>query len=317
LCRRNRRILVEFLAKHPQEIGVEKVMGDWKEIGPAAPPKSRIAVIATADSASMAALARVCLADANIEADCIELDIPVSESRSCIQHLKEQGLRGALVCGPHRVEAAQMAERFSMARLSMGVANVLSFKAGIFAQNTEITALSHLLRPMEPGRALILGSGAGARSVVAALYDANWSVRVWNRNPTKLRPLRSLFARYGNVELVYTPDPTDCRLVVNCTPLGSKVGECPPLDWNSVRPKTVFIDFVVRRVATDFLRTARSKGLQVIDGRQIVVESTASALEWLFDGTMPRGKMLELLGLKTGYQGGPAPAPYTTSSRFL
>jgi len=273
-------------------------MGHWTEIEPSEGPGLRLAAVGTSDSVATAELVTACLTEAGIAGDCVPIDIPLPEFRDCTQHLREVGFRGVLASGGHRVEAAMLAERYSVSRLSMGVANVLSFRGGIFAQNTEVTALSHLLQPIPAGKALVLGSGAGARSVTAALFEGGWSVRVWNRSPTKLRPLRTLFARYGNVELVYAPDPTDCKLIVNCTPLGAKAGECPPLEWKHVRPKTVFLDFVARRVATEFLRTARSRGLQGIDGRQIVVETMATSLEWLFGGTLPRTNMLGTVGLK-------------------
>jgi len=230
--------------------------------------------------------------------------VPISLEKEsfdpCIRHLQEIKFRGAAVAHPYKVDAARIAERFWIARFALGVANTLLFEGGsIFAQNTEVPAIMEALKGIEPGRALIMGTGHAARSVVAALLQAGWQTRVWNRNANKSKVLMTLLQRYGTIELAHEPDPSGCKLIVNATPLGAKPGEIPPVIWNRVLPKTTFCDLVFRKIPTEMLRTASVRGLKTIDGRELFVEQCAIALEWWSGKQVPRAPMNAAAGIKT------------------
>ncbi|HEY3780053.1 MAG TPA: hypothetical protein VGL56_03140 [Fimbriimonadaceae bacterium] len=225
-------------------------------------------------------------------------DIPKTEFEPCIQHLKEIGFRGVLVANPYKVDAARLAERFWVSKFSLGTANALLLDKGIFAQNSEVQAISTSVADVERGMALVMGTGHAARSVIAGLLDANFQIRLWNRNVNKTKILKSLLERYGDITLSTSPDPSGCKLVVNATPLGAKLGECAPVMWDRMLPRTVCFDLVFRRVPTDFLRNAASRGLKTIDGRELLVEQCALCLEWFLGQRLDREPMRLAVGLK-------------------
>ena len=274
-------------------------MGDWAALKRMEGNTLRFAVLATgAEPTQFADMIGAGLWASKISCEGHSIAVEVPDFEPCVRHLAEIGFRGVIVLGAHRVEAARLGAKFFLAANSMGVANALSLQGTqIYAQNTEITAITELIKDIEPTKALVLGSGAAARSVITALFEAGWKVRLWNRSALKARPMIPLFARYGKIEQVYQPDPAECRLVVNCTPLGAKAGECPPLEWGHVRPKTTFLDLVIRRVPTDFLRNAANRGLKAIDGRHVIVESGAEALDWWTGTKVDRAPMREIQGL--------------------
>lgn len=273
-------------------------MTDWSQLSQVEQTELHFAVLTSSDQPdSYCTMLEAGLASAGVSAKGHGITV-TSDFEACVRHLASIGFRGALALDSTRVEAARMGEKFFLANHSMGVANALSFQAGrVLAQNTEVPSIASLISEVEPGKALVLGSGAAARSTIMALFELGWQVRLWNRSALKARPMIPLFARFGKIELIYQPDPAECRLVVNCTPLGAKAGQSPPLEWGHVRPKTVFMDLVVRRVPTDFLRTATSRGLAAIDGRNVIVESGAKALEWWTGKTIDRGAMRVAQGL--------------------
>lgn len=199
---------------------------------------------------------------------CTDTDFP-----DCIRHLRECNFVGAWINNPFKIQAGRLSEGFSVNRETMGLANVLDLRGGVTAYNTEINAINQLLKDLQPATALVLGCGQAARSSVMALYQLGWKVRVWNRSARKAQPFKTLFARYGQTQVLYEPDPTGCALVINATPLGARAGEQPPLLWKFVRPKTVFLDMVTRQVPTDFLRNAANRGLPIIDGRLVQAEA--------------------------------------------
>lgn len=234
-----------------------------------------------------------------VPAEISTFTVEKDEFEPCVSHLQSIGFRGVSVAAPYKVDAARIAERFWIARFALGVANTLLFESGsIFAQNTEVPAIMQCVKDLEPSTALVMGTGHAARSVVAALLQAGWKTRVWNRNANKTKVLITLLQRHGTIELAPAADPTGCKLVVNATPLGAKLGEIPPVIWTRVLPKTVFLDLVFRKVPTDLLRTASVRGLKTIDGRELFVEQCALALDWWAGKEAPRDVMKEAAGVK-------------------
>lgn len=236
----------------------------------------------------------------NLEHEVVPLQVDEHGFEACIHHLKEIGFLGAAIASPHKVNAARMAERFFLVRTALGLANGLSFETnGIFAQNTESPAIISLLKNLEPATAMMMGAGSGARSVAAALMDAGWKVRIWNRNGIRARMMQTTMERYGRLELIPHPEPFGCSLVVNATHLGQRAGEKPPVNWTRANKGTVAMDLVYRRVPTEFLREATMRGFSTIDGRQLVAEKTALCLEWwLSRQDVPREPLQRAAGLK-------------------
>lgn len=275
-------------------------MQRWQDIRPSDGDVLRLAVVGEGVNTSLAPdMISAALKEMDIKAECPWLDVKPEEFDECLAHLEACGFRGVSVGNPHKVNAARAAQRFFVVRHSLGVANALIFENGIFAQNTEVPGFVQTLKDIPPGKALVLGSGGAARSVVLGLLELGWQVHVWNRNVTKSRIFVTLFKRYGDtVKMETRPDPSGCSLVINATPLGVRIGEQPPLLWTYVRPKTVVCDLVYRRVATEFVRNASMKGLRTIDGRELLVEQAALAIEWWTNREVPRAPMRAAVGLR-------------------
>lgn len=275
-------------------------MAEWSELSPTDDGRVRLAVLGQAVEASLIpAMFSAACKHLNVDAELLSMDVIEEEFEPCVRHLAAVGFTGASVTHPHKVHAARIAERFWTVRHSLGVANVLSFQAGhIYAKNTEVSAFMATLAQMEPGTALVLGAGHNARSVVLGLMEAGWKVRAWSRTAMKTRVLQTLFKRYGEIELATQPDPSGCKLVVNATPAGVKIGDQPPLLWQYINRNAVVCDLVYRRVATEFLRNASNRGLKTIDGRELVVVQAAEALEAWLDKPAPREVMRQAIGLR-------------------
>lgn len=276
-------------------------MSDWREVRLQAEADINIAVVGQGvESTLLPVLHSTAFQRMGLSAQIECLDVEPSQFEECIRHLASLKFKGASVTNPHKVEAARIAERFWVVKHSLGVANTLTFTGSIFAQNTEVSAFVQTVSHLEPSRALVLGAGHGARSVVLGLMESGWKVRVWNRSAMKTRVLLTLMKRYGDIELATQPDPTNCKLIVNTTPLGTKIGEQPPLLWQYVPRGAVFYDLAYRRISTEFLRNAAVRGLKGIDGRELVVEQAAQAIEWWTDKEAPREVMRTAVGLGKG-----------------
>ncbi len=219
------------------------------------------------------------------------VETKVEELSEGLRTLATLGFKGVNVGTPFKPAAARLAQHFYIVKHSLGTANALNLEGGIWAQNTEVTAFTKTLEGVEPGSALVLGSGHAARSVSMALLDSGWKVKIWSRSALKARPMMTLLQRYGAIELASTADPASCTLIVNATPMGLRPGELPPINLNHARRGTTVVDLVVRRVSTELIRAANLRGLATVDGRELVIEQAAQALEWWTGAPVPREAM--------------------------
>jgi shikimate dehydrogenase len=271
----------------------------WSEASSEADGRLRIAVVGDGDEVALTTDAlRLTLRQMGIASEVTPFDCENEEFRACVEHLSSLGFAGVSVCNPYKAEAAKLATEFFIVKRAMGVANALKLGSFISAQNTEVEAFNSKIRDIKPGLALVMGSGRAARSAVMSLFECGWRIKVWNRNVIRSRPFAIAFETYGKVELASSADPAGCSLIVNATPLGTKAGEQPPVKWQAASPRTTAIDFVYRKVATEFLRSAASRGFKAVDGRELLVEQAAIALEWWTEQPVPRGPMLEAVGLR-------------------
>ena len=272
---------------------------DWRELQPEERQRLRLAYVGRDhESSPVVQLLTAGLKEMGKEAQVVGFDVVNEELEECLLHLKSAGFKGVSIGNPHKPMAAKLAHKFFTVKHSMGVANALVLGDPIYAQNTEVGAFGRVLADIKPGTALVLGAGQGARSVLMGLFDAGWTIRLWNRNAMRARPMITLFERYGKIELVTEADPSGSQLVINATPMGAKAGEQPPVLWTRARPHTIALDLVFRYVATEFLRSASTRGFMTIDGRELLIEQLALALEWWTAKAVPRGAMRQSVGLK-------------------
>jgi shikimate dehydrogenase len=237
------------------------------------------------------AVLRAGLSGLGIDGEVKVVEVAEEEFEAAVHALQEAGYLGAAIAPPHKVAAARLAHRFSTVRHALGHASVLKFENGIWGQNNEVPAIQDLVQHLEPGTALVMGAGAGARVAAVALLDLGWRVRVWNRNGMRSRLLQTTLKAFGEIEVLPSANPTGCSLIVNATTLGKRAGEKPPVDWTFIRRGTTVMDLVYRRVPTELLRDAQLRGLPTIDGRQIVVEKAALSLEWWLGQPVDRAPM--------------------------
>lgn len=267
-------------------------IADWDGVARVPEGHLGIAVIGEGLETSMVPeLQAAALAEMNRPCLFQPIDAKVEDLAAGLQKLIEAGYRGVNVGSPFKPAAARLAQHFYVVKHSLGTANALMLTGGIFAMNTEVTAFKNLLEGLEPATAMVLGSGHAARSVAMALLDSGWKVRMWSQSALKARPIMTLLQRYGTIELASTADPAGCALIVNATLLGLRPGELPPLNLNHAQRGAIVYDLVVRRVNTELIRAANLRGLKTVDGRELVIEQAAQALEWWLGEPVPRTAM--------------------------
>lgn len=211
------------------------------------------------------------------------LPVPPELFPETVRALPGAGFRGANVTVPHKETALAIATRPSERARAIGAANTLVFEedGDTHADNTDAPALIAVL-PFSPGgrSALVLGAGGSARAAVWALITEGASeVRVWNRNPERAR---ALCAEVGGMPVTEVA-PAD--VLVNCTPVGLKASpeqddfKQLPLEADDITMFECVVDLVYTHAETSLVRAARTLGVSVVDGLELLVGQGALSFE--------------------------------------
>jgi len=141
----------------------------------------------------------------------------------------------------------------------------------------------------------VIGAGGAARAVLFALARMNVGpVTLLNRNVLKAGVLLSSFGLKGQALPLTAPVPPDTALLVNASTLGM-TGQPPlPVDLPDLDDDSVVYDIVYSPLETPLLAAARARGLETVDGLEMLIGQAALAFELFFGVAPPRDRDEEL-----------------------
>lgn len=216
------------------------------------------------------------------------------------RHLK---LKGANITVPHKEAAARCADRSQAA-----VANVLRWEGdgSLSAFNTDgagfVDSLdeSTLEWRQRTERVLILGAGGAAAGIAQALAPYA-SLTIVNRTRERAEQLAANVANAHAESWDQLPDLfSKADLIVQTTTLGMAGAQSPQWPMTQCKSRAIVADIVYKPLETDFLKTARAKGLAAVDGLGMLIHQGARAFELWFgvkpDTQKARLRLLSALG---------------------
>jgi shikimate dehydrogenase len=73
-----------------------------------------------------------------------------------------------------------------------------------------------------------------------------------------------------------------CRLVVQCTPVGTypNTEACIDLPWDGLTPEHLAVDLVYNPAHTAFLKRAEAAGAKTMNGKAMLIAQAEAAWEW-------------------------------------
>lgn len=208
--------------------------------------------------------------------------------------------RGCNITLPHKVAALDHVADPGAVRQSIGATNTVARGPdGLFATNTDAAGFYTPLAEHDFARApvAIIGAGGAARAVLFALAKmAVGPVTLLNRTPLKGAALLAHFGLKGQVLPLDAALPP-VRLLINASSLGM-AGQ-PPLmiDLAPLPEDAIVYDLVYAPLDTPLLRSAEARGLEVIDGLDMLIGQAALAFELFFGAAPPRERDEELRAL--------------------
>lgn len=146
----------------------------------------------------------------------------------------------------------------------------------------------------------VVGAGATARALIAALAERGSNVCVANRSPERLRNAVAVGnqVRHGSTVAVVAAGLAEHPTIINTTPLGMN-GIAPdelPLEVGALGTGHCVLDVVYHPLETAFIRAARSRGCQIVDGLDMLCAQAARQQElWL--GRRPSTELMRRAAL--------------------
>lgn len=202
--------------------------------------------------------------------------------------------RGCNITIPYKQAALDLVEDRGDVRSTIGAINtvVRAEDGALIGTNTDAGGFYAPIAglDLEGRHAVVIGAGGGARAILFALSRIGIGrVTILNRNVLKAAALLSSFGIKGDAVPLGAPLPP-ADLLVNASALGM-TGQ-PPLeiDLAPLPEHAVVYDIVYAPLETELLAQARDRGLDTVDGLEMLVGQAALAFELFFDAEPPRDR---------------------------
>jgi shikimate dehydrogenase len=188
---------------------------------------------------------------------------------------------GGNVTVPHKETAAASVDGCRELAEVVGACNTFwGEDGGSVGDNTDVQGVLEALRQLEAPDApwLIAGTGGAARATVIAAREWGVDVAVTSRDEGRRRQ----FEEWISSRQVALAPASDCRVVINSTPLGLKPGDPLPISLDAAPRAEVALDLVYAAGETAWVRAIRPRVRRAGDGRAVLVAQGAAAFQRWF-----------------------------------
>ena len=209
--------------------------------------------------------------------------------------------RGCNVTIPHKLAVLDHVADPGGVRDSIGAANTIfrNRDGELQATNTDAAGFFGPISDIDwvGAPVVVIGAGGAARAILFALAQADvGDVTLHARSPLKAAALLARFGLKGRVLAMDAALPP-AALLVNTSPLGM-VGQPPlVLDLSPLPDDACVYDIVYNPLETGLLKAAKARGLETIDGLEMLIGQAALAFEMFFGVAPPADSDEELRAL--------------------
>ncbi len=238
------------------------------------------------------AIHRFWLNELGIEGDYVRAPVAPDQISAFLGAFTASGYVGGNVTVPHKEAAFAAVSDMDVAARAIGALNTLWIESGkLIGSNTDTLGfLANLDEAVEnwdkdPGAAVVLGAGGGARAVLFAVLQRGFApVHLVNRT---LERADALAERFGSAVRPAGWEKVDrllgeARILVNTTTLGMMGSASPELDLGALPGDAVVTDLVYVPLETPLLAAARARGLRTADGLGMLLHQAVPGFERWF-----------------------------------
>ena len=243
----------------------------------------------------------------------LTLEVAPEALGDAIRGMRAMGFRGCNLTIPHKVEVIKYLDRTNEAAALVGAVNCVN-RVGdeLVGENTDgkgfVQSLNEVADPAGKN-VVVLGAGGAARAIAVEVGLAGTAaITIVNRGEERGRELANLLHEKVNVAAQFVRwegdyrVPPETEVVINATSIGLGDAEARlPLDIETLESDMVVADVIFNPPETRFLRDARSRDCQTLDGLGMLVNQAVIAFRiWSgrdADPDVMREALEEFLGI--------------------
>jgi shikimate dehydrogenase len=209
--------------------------------------------------------------------------------------------RGCNITIPHKQAVLDYVDDPGGVRESIGAANTIFRNRDGQCKATNTDAAGFYVPIAEydwvGAPIVVVGAGGAARAILFALAQADvGDVTLLARSPLKAAALLAHLGLKGKVLPMDAALPP-AALLVNSSPLGMVGQSALELDLSSLPEDALVYDIVYTPLETGLLKAARQRGLETVDGLDMLIGQAALAFELFFGQAPPEDGEDELRAL--------------------
>ncbi len=190
---------------------------------------------------------------------------------------------GGNITVPHKEAAAGAVDVCTELAETVGACNTFWGENGrSLGDNTDVGGLLEALHELQAPDApwLIAGTGGAAHAAAVAAREAGVAIAVTSRDETRRREFENWVSSLD----VAVASASECRVLINSTPLGLNRGDPLPIGLETAPNAEVALDMVYAAGETAWVRAIRPHVRRARDGRAMLVAQGAAAFERWFPG---------------------------------
>ena len=251
-----------------------------------------------------------------VKAFYLALEMNKSRFKSAMSKLRSVPLKGFNVTIPYKELVISFLDQVSPEAARIGAVNtVYQKKSRWLGVNTDVYGFLKSLESdagfkIRGKKALVLGAGGASRAAVYGLAKSGAkTIWIYNRHGGRAKLLAKQFQRYfphvqlhghSLLEPALQETLSSSDLIVNTTSLGLKQGDPSALS-EKIIPKVrsgrrkLFYDLIYSPAETRFLKQARKKGHDTLNGVGMLVYQGACAFEYWTGRKAPSKEMRKVL----------------------
>ncbi len=199
-----------------------------------------------------------------------------------INKIRDKNIDGINITVPFKEKIIPFIDKLSSEAEEAKSVNTIYLKENkVIGHNTDILGFYLSLKMnglnSKIEKALILGSGGVTPSIIIGLRRLGVeNITISNRTKSKAISLKE---RFNFLNILEWGETIQADVVINSTSLGLNSNDNIFLDYNIIKPNTIFYDVIYNPKETNFLKTAKKHGCYIQNGLMMFIHQAAQAFK--------------------------------------
>jgi shikimate dehydrogenase len=216
----------------------------------------------------------------NIDAIYEKKKLNENELGDIVLQIKQKKIQGVNVTVPFKKIIIPFLDELTAEAESTQSVNTLYLKdKKVIGHNTDIIGFETSIKKSKFNilnkKVLILGAGGVVPSIIFALKKMKVSkIKISNRTNEKAENLKKLFK---DIEIIEWGEIPNFDVIINATSIGLKKDDYINIDFSLISKNNLFYDVIYNPGETNFLKTGKSLGNTILNGKLMFIYQALSA----------------------------------------